>query len=377
MSWLNEMLGKFLAKQISKQEGEPKERFVTIPTIVYGPGTLNKIKYFCEKRYLDLSSVATITGPTTSKYLPDLKNQEVFKLNKDEDHYSIYSRLKTELSREKPSLLIGLGGGTKLDLTKILATELKIPYILIPTSLSNDGIASNFAVSKEKRATIGVAQASLIIADYTILKEAEELNKSGLGDVLSNYNASHDWYIANKNIGKEKTNFSETIYYILKSISLICLESSLEKEKISDFIDTLFLSIVGSGACMNSTGSSICCSGAEHTLEKILDLKVQHGLAVSALSLPMTALWDRAAAKKCAKALAKHKMPCCLSDLGLSKNEFLEAVKGATFYRTPKDTGEFDYRQHRYTILNQIFEKNPDKLIPKVSKAAEKIGFFK
>jgi len=43
-------------------------------------------------------------------------------------------------------LLIGFGGGKVIDVAKMAATELNLPFLSVPTATSNDAVASPVAV---------------------------------------------------------------------------------------------------------------------------------------------------------------------------------------------------------------------------------------
>ncbi|MGB9675364.1 MAG: iron-containing alcohol dehydrogenase [Candidatus Nanoarchaeia archaeon] len=379
--WLN-ILSDITSLFFKKENPPKRERWISIPPIVYGCDTIKKTKEYCKERHLDISNVVILTGPKTKNFWPEgtFEREILF----EKQNFS-YSNLKEKLKEIKPSLLIGLGGGSNLDLTKIVATELNIPFVLIPTAISNDGVAANFAKKDSRSSTIPVAQAAFILADYNVLKQAGELNSSGLGDILSNYNAANDWLIATKKLGDDKTNFSNTIYTFSKQISQFCLKLAEKKNSVNEFVENLFLCAVSSGALMNSIGSSIPCSGAEHTLEKIIETNTHlHGHKVASFSLPLLTLWDYSVAKKYYKILKKFKMPTHVNEFEISEKDFLDSAKQALSYRTPQDLSKFNYKEHRYTILNRLYDfyynKNPktaeEKFFKKLYNASKKINFF-
>jgi glycerol-1-phosphate dehydrogenase [NAD(P)+] len=49
----------------------------------------------------------------------------------------------------KPRVLIGVGGGTKIDVAKLSSSRQGIPFISVPTTLSHDGIAVHWLPSKD------------------------------------------------------------------------------------------------------------------------------------------------------------------------------------------------------------------------------------
>ena len=65
-------------------------------------------------------------------------------------HRSINNDIKStkktqrDISKDKSDLIIGIGGGRSVDIAKMIAFNLKKPFVSIPTSASHDGIASPF-----------------------------------------------------------------------------------------------------------------------------------------------------------------------------------------------------------------------------------------
>src|SRR3989337_3402629 len=79
-----------------------------------------------------------------------------------------------KIKQFQPQVLIGVGGGTKIDVAKLSSARQGIPFISIPTALSHDGIASPLASIKGfEKPYSAMAQAPLaIIADTNIIAKA-------------------------------------------------------------------------------------------------------------------------------------------------------------------------------------------------------------
>jgi len=106
------------------------------------------------------------------------------------------------------NVIVGLGGGKVLDVSKYAAFINKKEFISIPTAIAHDGIASPIAVLKCKNSvkSLGCRVPSGIVIDLKIISHAPiNLIKAGIGDTLSNLIALKDWKLANKR-GKEKIN---------------------------------------------------------------------------------------------------------------------------------------------------------------------------
>ena len=56
-----------------------------------------------------------------------------------------------EVKETKSKFILAVGGGSKIDISKLVAKECKIPFISIPTSAAHDGIASGRASEPHTR----------------------------------------------------------------------------------------------------------------------------------------------------------------------------------------------------------------------------------
>ncbi|MEM3313762.1 MAG: iron-containing alcohol dehydrogenase [Thermoplasmatales archaeon] len=98
-------------------------------------------------------------------------------------------------------VILGIGGGTKIDIAKKSAYDLGLDFISIPTSASHDGVASPRAsISKNGISTsVEAAMPAAIIADTQIIVTAPfRFLASGAADVLSNLTALKDWSLAHR-----------------------------------------------------------------------------------------------------------------------------------------------------------------------------------
>jgi len=89
-------------------------------------------------------------------------------------------------------ILLGVGGGSVIDITKLAAYELSKPFISVPTSAAHDGIASPRASLKHKTGSVSKTAVSpvAILADTAIIRKAPyRMLASGCADVISNMSA--------------------------------------------------------------------------------------------------------------------------------------------------------------------------------------------
>ncbi len=384
-------LAKFFGLNIVSGK-TPSLRVIGAPAVFYGEHILSNVGKICEQEFLNLENVYVISGDKTYKVAgKQVADALTSKNNVTVIKKSFNGQLDNHLIRDfskkiqDPTLLIGVGGGSKIDLTKMLATTHKVPYILVPTALSHDGIASNYASSKD--GTHRTKRAEFILADHELLKSTDiKFTKAGFGDIMSNYSSTYDWTIAKNKFGLEKTNYSRKIAFASWISSQIVMEISLlpEIKDVRDMIEELILGVVVSATAMNSANSSIPCSGSEHTVEKILnkDAKVLHGALCAAIALPIICMQPKHLQsgdwKLYKNSLLKMKMPTSAKDLGLDKDVVLDSFSQALSFRSPKHGEKFNYQTQRYGILNQIYDKakNKEKYMKIVEAAMKKTKFI-
>lgn len=183
------------------------------------------------------------------------------------------------------SCIVGLGGGKVLDVCKYAAYIAKIPYLSVPTTAANDGIASPIAVLKrkdDKPKSLGAAVPSMLLIDTKVISKGPIQNiKAGIGDTISNYMALLDWEYA---VSKGQDEMNGYAYMMSRNSLDVLMKTTHEKIGVK-FIEVLVNSLVLSGIAMDFAGSSRPVSGSEHLFSHALDLygKKQnlHGIQVA------------------------------------------------------------------------------------------------
>lgn len=167
--------------------------------------------------------------------------------------------------------IVGLGGGRVLDVCKYAAYISKRPCLSIPTTASNDGVASPIAVLKRKDnkpKSLGAAIPSMVLIDTEVIANGPVHNiRAGIGDTISNYMALLDWELAVFR-GKEEMN---GYAYLMSKNSLDALMKTQYSSICPEFIEVLVNSLVISGIAMDFVGSSRPVSGSEHLFSHALD----------------------------------------------------------------------------------------------------------
>jgi glycerol-1-phosphate dehydrogenase [NAD(P)+] len=248
-------------------------------------------------------------------------------------------------TQPKLSAIVGVGGGSIIDLAKLAAFKAGVDFISVPTSASHDGIASPRA-SVRGLGVHGSVQAqtpSAIVADTSVIKRApRRLIISGCGDVIAKITAVNDWLLAHRLKGE---------YYGGYAASLASMSARLVMRNVKEVasltdegIRILLEALVSCGVAMCIAGSSRPCSGSEHQFSHALDLVASkpalHGEQCGVGTIMMAYLhgldW-----RKIKATLKKLGAPVNAEELGVTPGE---TIKALTIAHKIRDT---------YTILGE------------------------
>ena len=240
-------------------------------------------------------SYIVISGPTKSNLisldiLKSVKNKPKasFKININ-SHNKIDS-IQYEISKLNVHYIVSIGGGVATDFAKRLAYLCNVDLISVPTTVSNDGMASPIAVisdNNRKKSLIG-KMPDIIIVPIEIIKEAPlKFIKAAILDALSNISAINDWYYADENINLNTSqSLAINLSKMAASMILNIKNLLLDDERV---LDTILDVQLLSGMAMTIAGSSRPCSGSEHIISHALDElgiadELLHGEKVGSIS---------------------------------------------------------------------------------------------
>ena len=173
--------------------------------------------------------------------------------------------------KEMDALIVAFGGGSVLDLVKYSASQLDMPYINVPSALSNDAVYSCVArlTKNGKKYSFGVQPPIGIVVDINIINKSPEiLLYAGVADIVSNLSAIQDWLLAHNEIGEP---INELSYMLAKEAALPLLRYSKEDLHSDALILDLVNGIVTSGLAMIVSGNTRGTSGAEHLISHAID----------------------------------------------------------------------------------------------------------
>lgn len=206
--------------------------------------------------------------------LPDYKIVTV-----PESSFDFAVSVAKKISMEGFRLIIGFGGGTALDTAKYAGFVANIPYVAIPTALSNDGVCSPVSVllarGGRSHSFTSKTPDGLLIDTDIILQSPRLLLQAGVGDILSNYTALYDWTLDCRYNGHHTDDFA---YMLSERAVTALLYSNVKNFDTPEGIQMLAQSLVLGGLAMQIAGNSRPCSGADHLFCHALDELYAHGL---------------------------------------------------------------------------------------------------
>ncbi len=287
-----------------------------------------------------------IMGNYLEEIKKDLPKSELFLI--EENYFDQAMKLAKAIYTNGFQTIIGFGGGKVLDVAKYAGFVGKVPYICLPTTLSNDSLASPVAVldiDKDTRKTLSCKIPTGIIVDVNIIMNAPTMQlKSGIGDTISKYTALYDWKLDAVHHEKRIDDFA----YMISDMALTSIFYHDEKSlKSKEFIKILTQALVMGGLAMEIAGNSRPSSGSEHLFahsleENYPEIKIQHGMAVALGSVVSCILQGRNVIRL-RETLEAFEISVNPMNWGITKEIFVDAWQKAPATR-----------KERYTILNEV-----------------------
>lgn len=175
--------------------------------------------------------------------------------------------------------IIGVGSGTINDICKVLAKNLKLPYVIVCTAPSMDGYlsdSSSMIVSGVKK-TLYTVGANAVIADLNILSNAPDiLVQAGFGDIMAKIISIAEWKISNIITGEYYCkDVADMMDYSVNECKIAI--NNYEKNS-KEYIYALIKGLIFAGLAMSYAKISRPASGIEHYFSHIWDmLKISKG----------------------------------------------------------------------------------------------------
>lgn len=294
------------------------------------------------------------------RLLAQLTNYEIVTVQRSSFDFAV--AVAKQVSMTGVQIIIGLGGGTALDTAKYAAFVANVPYIAIPTALSNDGVCSPvsvlFAEGGRKHSFTSKTPDGLLIDTDIILQAPRLLMQAGVGDILSNYTALFDWRLGCRENGERPNDFA---YMLSENAFNALLYSNVKTFESREGIKMLAESLVMGGISMQIAGNSRPCSGSDHlfchAFDELYEHNLPHGIVVAIGTIGACHL-QRRHYQLLLDFLKAYAIDVNPEHRGITKEMF---VRSWMFAR--------EVRKERYTILNklqlrpELFAKLYDRLV--------------
>jgi glycerol-1-phosphate dehydrogenase [NAD(P)+] len=319
-------------------------------TVLVGHGVIDELGKMCHQFGFPPEGVV-VTGPKTAELAgnraTEILTGEGFRVRTVIAHDAVggeVDRVASEARAHGARFLVGVGGGSKIDITKVVAARLELPFVSLPTSAAHDGISSPRASLHDAEgvsSTLGAVPMG-VLADTALLVQAPyRLLASGCADVISNVTAILDWRLAVRLRSEEYSSTAATLSeYAAQEI--IDHAGSI-KPHLEESVWIAIRPILVAGIAMSVAGSSRPCSGSEHlfshALDRVSNHPSLHGEQCGVGAIMMMYLhggdWH-----KVKNALLTIGAPTTAPELGVSNDEVIRALMLA-----------HTIRPDRYTIL--------------------------
>ena len=294
--------------------------------------------------------VAVLVGPGQGEEIaaalhPQLDNATIYPVT--DASVDAARALADKLMSSSYDAVVGIGGGRTLDVAKYTASLVGQPMVSVATNLSHDGIASPVAslLHDGRKGSFGVHIPIAVFVDLDYVRRAPpRLVRAGIGDAVSNISALADWRLAADERGESIDGLAAS-FARAGALALLDRRDSIES---TEFLTLLAESLVLSGLAMAVAGNSRPCSGSEHEVLHAIDQLYpgtsNHGELAGMAALFCTFLrGDTDHAQALDACLRRHELPRTPADVGLSPEQFVEAVVHAP-----------TTRPDRFTILEHL-----------------------
>jgi glycerol-1-phosphate dehydrogenase [NAD(P)+] len=229
----------------------------------------------------------------------------------------------------------------------MISSNLRIPFVSVPTSASHDGISSPFVSirGREKPYSLKAHAPIGVLADTDLISKApHRLNASGCGDLIGKITAIKDWELArddmNEYFGTYAANLAQLSAKIITEMPKLSLRNEYE-------IRTIVEALISAGVASCIAGSSRPCSGSEHLFSHALEYVTKddcglHGERVGIGTIMMSKLHGMDS-EMIIRALENVSAPTTAKEIKVNEEQLIDALRIAQ-----------SLRPDRYTILTKV-----------------------
>lgn len=313
--------------------------------------------------------VAVVVGPGQGELIADLIRPSL----RSADIYTTTGgtldaalELAAKLRARSYDAVVGIGGGTTVDTAKYAANRWGMPMISVATSLANDGIASPVAslINDGIKGSYGVHIPFGVIVDLDFVENGtDRVNRGGIGDVISNISALADWELSREVTGEPVDGLAASLARAGAEAVLHMPGDMHDDAFVTALAEALISSGLAMAVCGSSRPSSGGCHEIMHAVDSLFPGTASHGELAGLGALFCTYLrGDEVRFAQMSDCLSRHRLPRVPADIGLSAEQFVEAIDFAP--RTRPD---------RYTILEHL-AMSPDETRRKLAEYVDAVA---
>lgn len=330
-----------------------KRTWIRLPrSVLVGTGVADELTTVLAELHPD-SDALVVTSPTPRRVIGEHLIEQLEAAGIDVECVEIgdatpaaVQSVTDRLEELDAGVLLGIGGGRVIDITKLASHEASRPFISVPTAASHDGIVSSRASIPEgdSRHSVAARPPTAVVADTGVIAQAPwELTTAGCADIISNYTAVTDWRLARRLKGVPYSEYAAALSEMTAELLIGESDSIKEGHEASAWV--VSKALVSSGVAMSIAGSSRPASGAEHLFSHQLDRLAPgaalhgHQVGVGAIMTAHLQWGDDTAWQQIRDALVSLGAPTTADELGIDAETIIEALTTAHEIRD------------RYTIL--------------------------
>ena len=335
-------------------------------------GIIKFLKYFIRDVYPDLNNPGILLN-NMIKYEHDIKrsfyNPQIYHI-KSECSWNNVNEIVNTLKKDNIDHIITCGGGTLIDIGKIVADNLNIKSIIVPSSASTDAACSALSVLYKddhifQEYKFLQKSPDMIIVDSEIIANAPvRLLVAGMGDAMSTYYEANSCYKNQKAHSMIYPFFYRPTLMAL-AISKNCLDTlftyglKAKNDCINKNVTEDLENIIEANILSSSIGFENSGLAAAHGMHNALTLipetkKFLHGELVAFGTIFQLCLENNLnEAIKVAKFNKLIGLPTCLQDLNINIDNIDILIQHCLEKEnTCKNIGEINY----ITIYNALIK---------------------